>query len=400
MSGPNDDPMAGGEKVKLLIAAHSANRGGAEYCLDTFLAHLDRRRFEAQVLFPWEGPMAELAQAKGYPVEIWPWAWWMMYEPSGWHVRNATLGSLWRTVRLVQRLRRERIDLVYTNTAVIFEPGLAARLARIPHVWHVHEILTSTHTRPHLVPLQQIVRLIGRWSHRVVFESNTARQVCKGRIPEAKMRTVYNSVRFPGSAMPAAQSPPRPCAEPIDHPCQIVWIGRFSERKDPLSFLEAAARVQQTQQCRFLLIGAGPMEAQVRETIVALDLSDRCQILPFQEDVRPILEASDFLVLTSREESFGLVLVEAAVFGLPAVATRTQGPTEIILPGQTGFLVEPGDPAGLAEAMDRLAGNPMLRGEMGRAAAQRAQELFHPEKNTRQLEQILLEALAEGTSRA
>jgi glycosyltransferase involved in cell wall biosynthesis len=384
----------------ILVAAHSASRGGAEYCLDTFLTHLDRERFDAQVLFAWDGPMAQSARALGYHVEIWPWAWWMSYQPDGWYYRNLTVGSLLRVTRLLRRFRKLQIDLVYTNTAVIFEPALAAWLAGIPHVWHVHEILTPTHTRPHLFPLRQLVRWIGRWSRRVVFESNTARQVCQRYIPQRKMRTVYNSVRFSPPGQVATKSHINISTAQGDSGsispdgfCRVVWIGRFSERKDPLAFVHAIARMQRSNQCRFVLVGEGPLAAEVRRAIQSLALTDRCQVLPFQDDIRPVLQSSDFLVLTSREESFGLVLIEAAAYGLPAVATRTQGPTEIIVDGKTGLLVEPGNVTELALAMDRLVAYNDMRREMGLSAAQRASELFCPRKNTRQLELIFLEAI-------
>jgi len=467
--------MSQAKRLKLLIAAHSGSRGGAEYCLDTLLEHLDRERFEAQVLFAWDGPMAHEARRRGYRVEIWPWAWWMGYEPSAWHLRNALLGSLGRVVRLVRRIRQDRIDVVYTNTAVLFEPVLAARWAGVPHVWHVHEILGPQSMRPHLLPWRWMVQRIGRWSERVIFESQAARQCCLGLIPEEKMRVVYNSVRFPvaeespspglafgqtalsreverekdasplvGEAggvkrsrvrgskedeglfssppppnpLPpgerGGQKPPHPVWPSAKPPspaegrgekepgpgrperpgpaCRFVWIGRLSQRKDPLCFLQAAAQMHQSQRCQFLLAGEGPLESQVRQAIGWLGLADRCQLLPFQEDIRPILQEADVLVLTSQEESFGLVLVEAGAFGLPVVATRTQGPTEIVLDGQTGLLVPVADPAGLAAAMDRLAADPNLRRRMGQAGAERVRQLFHPVRNTRQIEQILLEA--------
>ncbi|MCS7303595.1 MAG: glycosyltransferase family 4 protein [Thermoguttaceae bacterium] len=425
------------QHVKLLIAAHSGSRGGAEYCLDTLLEHLDRQRFEARVLFAWDGPMVEMARQRGYSVEIWPWAWWMGYEPTFWHWRNVLLGSMWRAMRLARRLRRERFTVVYTNTAVIFEPALAARWAGVPHVWHVHEILGPQSMRPHLLPWRWMVRAIGRWSKRVIFESHAARQQCQGLIPEEKMRVVYNSVRFrPWEEAPSADIakgnatlssggqegfPPHPAwlapshplprrgegeevpsAMPLSHdeqsgeqPCRVVWIGRLSERKDPISFLQAIARMQLRDRCQFLLVGTGPLEEQVRQMITQLGLAEYCQLLGFQEDVQSILREADVLVLTSREESFGLVLAEAGAFGLPVIATRTQGPTEIVLDGQTGFLVDVGDIAGLAAWMDRLAADPTLRRQMGQAGLQRVRQLFDPVKNTRQIEQIILEASFE-----
>jgi glycosyltransferase involved in cell wall biosynthesis len=400
---------------KLLVAAHSGCQGGAELCLDTTLRHLDRARFAATVLFGCEGSMVERARAMGYPAQVLPLAWWMAYEPSLWHYKNALAASLPRIRRLAGRMRREGIGLVYTNTAVIFEAALAARLARVPHVWHVHEILSPQHMRPRMLPLRWIARLIGRLSDRVVFESNAAREVCRGLIDESKMRTVYNSVRWGGEEVEsgewgveslAADGTPAGDTEnrralraqfglDDDH-CAVAWIGRFSERKHPLILIRAAGRMGQASPCRFLFVGEGPLEGLMRETINGLGLGDRCRLVPFQEDVRPVLQAADVLALTSREESFGLVLVEAAAQKRPAVATRTQGPAEIVVDGLTGLLVEPDDEAGLAAAIDRLAADPPLRLRLGQAAARRACELYSPERNTRQIEAVFEEVLGKS----
>lgn len=151
--------------------------------------------------------------------------------------------------------------------------------------------------------------------------------------------------------------------------------------------------MREADRCRFLLVGEGPLEREVRGAIDGQGLADRCRVLPFQDDVRPVLQAADVLVLTSREESFGLVLVEAAACGTPAVATRTQGPAEIVDDGRTGRLVAVDDEAALAAALDELVRDPHKRRAMGVAAAERAARRFSPETNTRRLEAVLAEAL-------
>jgi len=191
--------------IRVLVAAHSGSQGGGELCLDTTLRHLDRSKFEPAVCFAWDGPMAESARQMGLAVEILPLAWWMGFEWSAWHVKNLLVGCLPRIRHLVRRIRREHIDLVYTNTAVIFEAAVAARLAGVPHVWHVHEVLAPRHMRPRVLPLGSIVRQIGRLSQRVIFESNSAREVCLGRISADKAVTIYNSVRFDFAPLPPGE---------------------------------------------------------------------------------------------------------------------------------------------------------------------------------------------------
>lgn len=382
---------------KILILAHSATRGGAEYCLDTTLRHLDRERFDATVLFAWDGPMADSARELGYRVEIVPLSWWMCYARVFWHYKNLLGGSLVRAWRLARRIRRERFELVYSNTAVVFEGALAARLAGVPHVWHVHEVMTPDHMRPRMLPLRLITRLIGRWSDRVIFESDSSRGICRERISAKKSLTVYNSVRFPDPEPVGDTAEVRGRFGLDEDRVLFLWIGRFSERKNPLLLLRAAAKMKEAGRAQFAFIGEGPLEGHMRETIDQLRLADTCRIVPFQDDVRPLLAAADSLVLTSDEESFGLVLVEAGVYGLPVVATRVQGPSEIVADGETGFLVPPGDEAELADRLDRLVGSPEHCQRMGRAGAKRVAERFHPARNTRKIEAVFDELL--GTQR-
>ena len=70
---------------RILFVAHSAFPGGAEYCLDTLLRHLDLEKYSVTVFFPWNGPMVPAARALGVRVEIVPLTWWMCFQPSWWH---------------------------------------------------------------------------------------------------------------------------------------------------------------------------------------------------------------------------------------------------------------------------------------------------------------------------
>lgn len=380
---------------KVLIIAHSGCLGGAELCLDTTLRHLDRSRFEPVVVFGCEGPMIESARAMGIDAQVWPLAWWMCHEPSWWHRKNMLGGSIPRIWKLRRIIKRQQIDLVYTNTAVVFEGAVAARLARVPHVWHVHEVLTPDHMRPRSLPLGWIARLVGRLSDRVIFESNTARDIGHRRIDERKTLTVHNSVRFDDADLTETRLPARAALALTEDQHVVTWVGRFSPRKNPLMLLKAAARLRSHAKLRFLLVGEGPLEEEMRQAIREHRLENSCRIVPFQEDIRPILAACDVLVLSSEEESFGLVLVEAGACGKPVVATRVEGPAEIVVDGETGFLVEPGDDAALAEKIERLMADPRQRQSMGKAGARRVAKLFSAEKNTRKLESVFDEVLAD-----
>jgi glycosyltransferase involved in cell wall biosynthesis len=335
----------------------------------------------------------------GVAVEIHDLLWWMCEEPSLLYFKRL-LGGTWGRVRhLVRWIKENQVDLVYTSTSVIFEGALAARLAGIPHVWHVHEVLKPKHMRFNLLPVPLIIQLIGKFSDRVIFESEAARTVCRAAIPHEKSLTVYNSLRFPVTAPVEDKSVARAQFGLDAGRCLILWMGRFSTRKNPLLLIRTIPLLQHKNETLFVFVGQGPLEGDMTSMISLLHLEGHCRLLPFQVDAQSLLRAADALVLTSDEESFGLVLVEAGACELPVVATRTQGPAEIVDDGQTGFLIGPGNEAELATCLDRLIHDRDLRQDMGRKAAAHVADLFSAAKNTARIQAVFDELLGVEASR-
>jgi len=385
---------------RLLIAAHSAFQGGGEHCLDTLLRHLAREKYQATVLFPWEGPMAQSARNLGYEVAVRHQVWWMGWGFSLWYFKTLLLRTVPNILWLVRFIKRERFDLVYSNSAFIFEAALAARLAGVPHVWHVHEVLRPGNVTACVLPLRLVKWLIGRLSRRVIFESNGARAAYESGTLDQRAAVVYNPLRFTEGLPPDGQAARERLG--LGEADRVVsFVGQFSERKNPLLLVRAAARLGIGAGWRFLFVGDGPLRPVLARAIDEAGLGDRCQILPFQADVTGILSATDVLVLPSRQESFGLVLVEAAAYGKPVVATRTEGPSEIVVDGVTGFLVTPDDDGELAQRLADLFGPKVDRRRMGEAAARRARDMFSAADYAKGIERIVDEvAGAENVKKA
>jgi glycosyltransferase involved in cell wall biosynthesis len=383
---------------RILILGHSPLQGGAELCLDTLLRHLTIAKEDIFVILPWDGPLLQSARDMGYTVDIIPLAWWMNWPHSFWHYKRLLLRTPLTIWQLVRYIKKNRIDLVYTNTISIFESAFAAKLARVPHIWHVHEVLRDKCWTHQVLPLALIKRLILYLSDNLIYESHSSMKVFEGDNPSPRSLVIYNSLRFDLDDNPlrnGGQGRER-CGLPKDG-ILVGFVGQFTDRKNPLLLIRAISLIKDRSNTRFVFVGDGPLRAEMTSSIESLGLSDRCQIIDFQDDIRWVFEMIDLLVLPSREESFGLVLVEAGAYGKPVIATRTQGPTEIVVDGETGFLVDGDNEAQLAEKIETLLSSESERRRLGAAASRRVHELFSAARNTHKVEQLIGDVLGRMT---
>ena len=107
-----------------------------------------------------------------------------------------------------------------------------------------------------------------------------------------------------------------------------------------------------------------------------LGLSGQVDLLGQRRDVRELLAGSDVFVLASRSEALPISILEAMAAGVPVVASAVGGVAELVVDGVTGFIVPPGDPDALSDALARLLADSRLRRQMGAAGRARAEALF------------------------
>lgn len=389
-------------QTKVLFAAHSGQPGGAEYCLDVLLKGMDRSIWDAEVLFACDGPLVDTPRVLGLPANVVTMSWWIGFEPSAWYWRNL-VQSPWRIAWLTRKLKAQNFDLVYTNTAVIFEAALAARRAGIPHVWHVHEMLTATYWHS-LVRLQVICRCILRWSDAIIFESRAAHQVFQDCVGEYSASTrkeqlheiyvVPNPLRMiPPPVTSEGRRRARQTLGIAEDEFVILWVGQFIPRKNPRLMLSAYRKSCIYDKSILFMLGDGPLRGELMRDLAEDDSKTKKVIVDgFKENIDIYLQAGDVLVLTSSEESFGLVLLEAAAFSLPVIATDSGGPRDIVDHGKTGFIVPPTDDVAIAKHLAMLATDRVLRERMGQAARQRVLNEFNAQRYVRTIQEIMVRA--------
>lgn len=161
-------------------------------------------------------------------------------------------------------------------------------------------------------------------------------------------------------------------AEPLDHPWfthdappVILGVGRLVEQKDFATLLQAVAIVRRQRRVRAMILGDGPLRADLENEVTRLNLQDVVALPGFVKNPHQYCARAAAFALSSRWEGFGNVMVEALAVGTPVVATNCPGgPAEILANGELGELVSPADPQALAAALERCLDREPDRGRL------------------------------------
>jgi glycosyltransferase involved in cell wall biosynthesis len=162
----------------------------------------------------------------------------------------------------------------------------------------------------------------------------------------------------------------------------VLFVGRLATEKDLPTLLRAFARVHNARHdCELVVVGDGPERDTVEAMVDSLGLGDAVSIegsVPY-EDLPAYYDRAGTVVLSSRRETFGRVILEAFAYGTPVVATAVRGPSELIEDGETGVLVPTADPDRLATAILEMVADAETNNEFGEAARTYVTENFDPD---------------------
>lgn len=294
----------------------------------------------------------------------------------GMQVREVSMGGdldLPLVGRLTRLIRAERPDLVHLHSrrGADVLGGLAARRAGVPAV--LSRRVDNPEPRPW-------VALKYRLYDHVITISQAIRQVLLAEgVPAGKVTCVPSAVdteRYrPGGDRERFR---REFGLEADE-LTVGMAAQFIPRKGHRVLVDAAPAVLQAHpRTRFLLFGQGPEEFAVRRRVTEAGLGERFAFAGFRDDLEELLPCLDLLAHPASMEGLGVILLQAAACGVPAVATRAGGIPEAVAEGETGVLVAPGDARALGRALAELLGDAQRRRALGKTARARALERFSP----------------------
>lgn len=261
-----------------------------------------------------------------------------------------------------------------------------ARALRIPYVVHLHgiqfrEFWASTN------PLLQVeLKRLHEGSARIVVLGKYWAEVILERLPDLAARIVV---------LPNATAlTPQVCRSKCEQgKVQITFLGKLGTRKGVPDLIRALSRLANLPDWSATIAGDGEI-AEAKAQAQQLGIAARVEI-PGWLDVaarEKLLARTDILVLPSYAENLPMVIVEAFACGLAVIATPVGAIPEVIVDGHTGLLVQPGDDAALASAIERLVKEPGLRSLLGEGARRMYRERFEFDRYIGQLAEIWRQA--------
>lgn len=316
-----------------------------------------------------------------------------------------------RAIRQIESLiKKERYQIVHTHTSKAGILGrIAARRAGVPIVvhtfhafgWQVAQTQDTLVQRHYLQFLkEQFFVAVERYGAAIsdgliaVADLNKQEAIERKVVPPEKIVTIYSGIDLERFSTCTKDRNELCQSLGLDPDRQIVgMIGRLSTQKAPLDFVKAAKQIcQYNSQVQFILVGDGPLTAEVQK---AIGQEQRIRILGFTEHVTEIFSILDVFALSSLWEGLGRALTEAMIMNVPVAATRVGGVPELVIDKETGLLSEPGDTLQLAENIMWLLDHPAEARRMSASARDRVVPAFNGRYMVEQIEALYERLLVE-----
>lgn len=348
---------------RILFLDHTPFVGGAQLALWDHIRHLDRARFEPQVLCAAKVPQF-IEQMRDHGVRTHLLDWPRLRQPTPLTVARVARAGL----HLRRIIRERRIDLVVANTSRTAYTAAAAMLGSpVPLVWWVRDFDFG----------RRWFRALGRVPSRIIFVSNALRDYYRGR-DGSKYDVVYvgsDLYEKLGSSSPEhARAARARCGFSADD-VVVGFMGRLVEGKGPEDLVDAVAQLRgEFPQLRLAVVGTGKgqtgdVEDRLRHRVAAAGLSGVVHFTGHQSDEGLYYQMFDVFVLSSRyHEAMATSVIQAMMARKPVIATRTGGTPEVVLDGKNGVLVPPSDPNALAAALRHVLRDPAAATRMAASA--------------------------------
>lgn len=387
--------------MKVAFLTHYTKLYGANRSLLNLIDGLKTYEVLPYVISPSEGDITDALRTRDVPVEIFPIQWWMSKKPyftkNLFKYANRYLYSkrqafkrLYVNLRLLQplveSLRRQEIDVVYTNSSVIPSGAIAAKLLGIPHLWHMREFGNldyglysdwGTAIHKEIMNLSDAFIAISEaiCNHLLSnFAKERVHVIYNGIASEAQFEHLY----YINQQREYHQQTYTFALVGLIHPCKGQEIAIRS-----LSLV-----VKKFPTTRLIIVGSGDT-TELQQLASSLDLENNIEFWGYVEDPYTVYQIADAVLMCSRNEAMGRVTAEAMAACRPVIGYDNAGTSELIKHEETGLLYK-GDHEALARYMLQVVEHPEWSREMGKNAWHFARKRFTIESYSQAVYKTLL----------
>lgn len=387
--------------IRIVFIEQDSDIGGAEVNLFYLFKGMSKDLFYPTVIVPYEGPLTERLRQMGIKYHVIPRVKFISTSTYilGRKIFNpfAVLYDLFvflpTILKLINYLKRERINIVHTNSMLAHIYGaVAAKIAGVPCIWHMQDIVD-----PKMVfglARRALVFIGGILPEKIAVISMAVGEMFTGKSIQ-KLQVVYNGTDTIKFSPEIDGSGIRKEFNIANDEFVVGIVGRLVIWKGQREFLKAASViVRKIPKTKFLIVGDTTFGSkQYKEQLydLACELGIESKVIFFgcRDDIPNIIRAMDVMVHASiSPEPFGLVIIEGMASGVPVVASNRGGPVEIIENGKDGFLVNPEETDILVGRIIELLGDKSLRDKIAQAARKKIVEYFSVEKFILQFKDI------------
>jgi glycosyltransferase involved in cell wall biosynthesis len=362
------DELTAVRPVRLAVVMDLTYVGGAEVLLLELFRRFDPRAVLPRLICLREaGPLADDFRAAGLDVEV-------LHRTGRFDLRTLP--------RLVRSLRRNGTDVVLVNhhhRAALALGRIAACLTRSANVVAAHDMdLASVGGR--VLPRWTVDTLA--FADALILLSESQRDylhrregVGRSRLATTREAVIANGIAMPEVPTAANRSSARLAVGASEGDFVVGIVARLSAQKaHDVLFAAVAKAACEVPRIRLVVIGGGERESELRSLAEDFGIGERTRFLGIRRDVAELLPGLDVACLSSVHEGVPITLIEAMAAGLPVVATDCGAVRDLVVDGETGFVVPVGDADQLAARLVRLAGDDALRTRLGTHGRRRAEQ--------------------------
>ncbi|WP_186755703.1 glycosyltransferase [Echinicola salinicaeni] len=368
-------------KIRILHCIETISSGGVEQTRLTLAKGLDKEKYELKIICTWKGgPVADALEKEG--VELIP------------------IGSFkhpfeWKKHKKVRQVIRDfKPHIIH---GAIFEgmsmAAIGGKFGKVPVV--ILEETSDPQNRS-----QKAIWLQRLWIKAADKIIGIAPAVMgflrdKVKVPEKKLSLINNGV---GDLQGEEEDTILKLREDLGiKPTDMIIgsVGRVYDHVKRFTDILEAIKLLDSPHIKFLLVGDGPDLEDIKIKAEEWGLKDQLLSVGYQSHTEAYYKLMDIFCIASSNEGFGLVAAEAMMHHLPVVATKVGGLQNVVVDGETGFLVPPYNPQALAKKLQHLIDHPDLRTQFGQAGHHRAKKHYSAERYVKEVEDLYLGLLRE-----